>query len=197
MYKFFHYLCWFLTKILFFASYQGIEHVKGKKGVIVCSNHISFMDPVMAVCAIPDGIDIMGKSELFNIPVFGFLARGIGAFPIDRGVGDMDAIELAKSKLRAGRKLGLYPEGTRSKDGKLKRFKSGAVYLAAATGADIIPCYVKTKNGSVRLFRKITVIYGEAIKNAELGDITSDRRSLKKASEIIRGRIAKLGGEEI
>ncbi len=197
MYKFFHYLLWFLTKILFFASYHGIENVKGKRGIIVCSNHVSFIDPVMLVCAIPDGIDIMGKSELFKIPVFGFLARGINAFPIDRGSGDMDAIGLAKSKLEAGRKLGLYPEGTRSKDGKLQRFKSGAVYLAAATGADIIPCYIKTKNGSVRLFRKITVYFGSAIKNEELGDITSDRRSLKKATAIIRERIANLGGEEI
>ncbi len=197
MYKFFHYLLWFLTKIIFFAEYKGIENVKGKKGVIVCSNHISFIDPVMAVCAIPDGIDIMGKSELFKIPIFGFLARGIGAFPIDRGTADMDAIELAKSKLREGKKLGLYPEGTRSKNGKLGRFKSGAVYLAAATGADIIPCYIKTKHGKVFAFRKITVIYGEAIKNEDLGDITTDRKSLKRATEVIRGKIAKLGGEEI
>lgn len=114
-----------------------------EQGYIMASNHVSDMDPVMLGLAFHKPLNFMAKEELFRIPVFNSIIRALGAFPVARGKGDQAAIDHAVGIVKNGGVLGIFPEGTRFKDGKLHRLKSGAVVIAAKTGADVLPTCIR------------------------------------------------------
>ena len=80
--------------------------------------------------------------ELFQNPFVGFIIRHLGAFPVARGKGDTSAIDTAVETVKNGRVLGLFPEGTRSHDDQLLRFKSGAAVIASQSGGDLLPAAI-------------------------------------------------------
>ncbi|HBB18923.1 MAG TPA: 1-acyl-sn-glycerol-3-phosphate acyltransferase, partial [Ruminococcus sp.] len=94
--------------------------------------------------------------------LFGWLIRSLGAFPVSRGKGDMTVIDTACERLAGGRSLMIFPEGTRSKDGKVHRGHSGAALIAAKSGAMIVPVGV-CFGEKLRFRTKITVKYGQPI----------------------------------
>ena len=129
-----------LWHIWFRLQINGRENEPDQGGYILASNHCSAIDPMIVCQGVRKTyIHFMAKAELFDIPVLKHVIRWLKAFPVSRGSGDMSAIETAKQVIRDKEVLGLFPEGTRSKDGQLLRFKSGLALIAQQTGAPVLP----------------------------------------------------------
>lgn len=132
----------FLFKALFDLKVIGEENIPKEGGVIIASNHISNFDPPMLGAAMNRHLCAMAKEELFKIPVFSFAIRKLHAFPVRRGAADRAAISAALKLLKAGHAVLLFPEGTRSKDGKLGEGKHGVAMLATKAAVPIIPAAI-------------------------------------------------------
>lgn len=159
---------------------------------IVCSNHISMKDPIFIGITQKRLPHFMAKEELFHNKFVAAVIRKLGAFPVYRGAGDAKAMETAFDVLRQGKVLGIFPEGTRSKDGNLLRPKPGIAIFASQEKAPILPVAIVAKNGKVRPFHKTAIVYGEPIQPEELGITTGSGPELRNASRLIMSRIAAL-----
>ena len=159
---------------------------------IVCCNHISVLDPVFLLLACRFPIYFMAKEELFrNRFVSWFLKTVFGVFPVSRGKGDTTAITTAMEILNGSQVLGIFPEGTRSKDGKLGLAKAGTSMIAVKTDSPIIPCAVFTKNGNVRLFHKTTIVFGDMLTLEDL-HLDGEKPDIRYASRHIMSVIGQM-----
>lgn len=133
---------------------EGLEHVQPGVRYIFLSNHVSNLDPPVLLPLIPGKTSVFLKRELMKIPLLG-TAMQMGKFiPVSRGNSREDAqrsVEAATDALNSGLHITVFPEGTRSTDGKLLPFKKGAFFLAEATGAAIIPVVI---SGTERMMPK-------------------------------------------
>ena len=146
------------------------------------------MDPVIAVMGLRRPFRFMAKAELFKKPILSTLIKKLGAFPVDRGTGDMTPINTSVDIINGGGNLLIFPEGTRSKTGELLRPRSGASLIALKTGADVLPVAIRFENK--KKFRsRLFVSYGELIPNAELGLEENNLRSLHISSKHIMEKI--------
>lgn len=119
----------------------GRENLPESGGLILAANHTSYLDPPVMGAAVPlrHQVYFMAKAQLFNSPLFGSLISAVGAFPVKRGEPDRKAIKTALSLLKQGKWLGIFPEGTRSKDGTMLQGELGAVMLANLAQVPIVP----------------------------------------------------------
>lgn len=170
----------------------GGENIpKEKGGYIIASNHVSNNDPPVVGITFKGKYTFMAKQELFEInPLFTWLIKKLGAFPVKRGAKDSSAIDRALESLKEGRIFVIFPEGTRSKDGTLGHAKSGVTLIAAQAKVPVVPVYIKY--GRKKFRRNIYISIGEKI-SAERFDVDiSDRKMLKAVSATIMDEIAKL-----
>jgi 1-acyl-sn-glycerol-3-phosphate acyltransferase len=121
---------------------SGLDHVSAGRSCIFMCNHVSNLDPPVLMPMLPGRSSVLLKKELMKIPILG-LAMRMGKFvPVERG-GRRDAarasVEAAAEALRSGLHLVVFPEGTRSRDGRLSAFKKGPFFLAQQTGTPIVP----------------------------------------------------------
>ncbi len=121
---------------------EGQEHEPATGPVLVVSNHVSALDPPMVGVALRRQSRYMAKQELMDTPVLGFFLRTIGVFPVRRGEADRRSIRMALEALERGGVLVMFPEGTRSPDGRLQTAEPGAAMLALRTGAPVLPVAV-------------------------------------------------------
>ena len=188
----FHPLYWFLFP---FKAY-GKENIPAESPddrTILCCNHISEMDPVYLEMCPKRHVFFMAKAELFRGRFSRwFLGRLFGAFPVERGKGDTGALDKAEEIVRSGRLLGIFPEGTRSRDGQLGRAKSGAALIAARTGANILPVCIVAKDQKVRLFHRAKVIFGKPMTPQELHLEDPEHPDLRFASRALMQRIGEM-----
>lgn len=131
-----------LFKILFKIKVIGKENIPKNGPVIICSNHISNYDPPTVGMTAPRTIHFMAKEELFEKKGLGFILRNVNAFPVKRGMRDRNALRKGLKLLDEGKVLGLFPEGTRSKDGVVKKGLAGAGFFAMRSNATVIPCAI-------------------------------------------------------
>ncbi len=132
----------------------GLENVPAGRPCIFMSNHVSNLDPPVLLPAIPGRSSVMLKKELMKIPLLGTAMRMGRYVPVARGQSREEAeksMEIAAEALKAGLHMTLFPEGTRSKDGKLLPFKKGGFFLAEATGVPIVPVVI---SGTAQMMRK-------------------------------------------
>ena len=129
-------------------------------GAVVCGNHTHASDPFFIVFAFrrEHPLAIMAKAELLRVLVIGPLLRLIGVFGVDRGRSDVGAIKHALRCLKEGRKLLLFPEGTRVKEGAEVEAKTGAAMLALRAGVPIVPVWIPQRRN---WFRRTDVVIGE------------------------------------
>ena len=128
--------------IYFRLSRVGREHVPQEGGVIFAANHRSFLDPFVIGTLARRPIYFMAKKELFSNRLVAWLLNALGAFPVDRGHGDSDAMSTAREILARGDCVVIFPEGTRMRPGPLGSPKSGVGRLALETGAPVVPIAV-------------------------------------------------------
>ncbi|RHM56780.1 1-acyl-sn-glycerol-3-phosphate acyltransferase [Mitsuokella sp. AF33-22] len=186
---------WFIFRIFFRADISGRENLPQEGPVILAANHLSNWDPPLLACFLSRPVSYMAKVELFEHPVFGAAIRNCHAFPVRRGAADRGAIKAAVGVLKQGHVLGLFPEGTRSRDGRMHKAEAGVGLLAAMSGAPVVPaCIVGTNHvfahGS--WLPKFHVRYGEPMH------FTGDRRNkeeLEAFSQEIMQHIAALRAE--
>ena len=153
--KFYDVFVWMfhpLTKIVFKTQYIGRENVPKTGSLIIASNHRNSYDPGLIAAARVRKIHYMAKLELFNLnKLASWMLRHLNAFPISRGTGDQRSLNYAIRLVEEGKVLGIFPEGTRSKNGEIGRFKAGAFTLAKEAGVDILPVVM---DGTKTLIRK-------------------------------------------
>ncbi|OZU90095.1 1-acyl-sn-glycerol-3-phosphate acyltransferase [Virgibacillus indicus] len=173
--------------ILFFPLYRikiiGKENVPKEGPVIICSNHISNLDPPVVGITSPRDIHFMAKGELFEKRFLGKLLLGIQAFPVRRGLSDRNALRKGLEILKNGETLGLFPEGTRSKTGEIGKPLAGAGFFALRSDAAIVPCVII---GPYKAFRRLTVIYGEPM---DIEHYRKTKVSAKDTAEAIMNEI--------
>lgn len=181
MYQIAKFLVWLAFKIAFSVKFEGRENIPKDTTVIFTSNHRTNADPPLIGCAIKGRHSFMAKEELFENKLFAWLIRGLGAFPVSRGKGDTAVLDTAVERLENGTNLMIFPEGTRSKDGKVHRGHSGAAVIAARSGKPVVP--VGIVFGEKLKFRtKITVKYGAPITPSdyvEISDTPNPRQLVK------------------
>ena len=157
--------------------------------VIVCSNHISWWDPPLIGCILKRQVFFMTKQELFRYPLFGCILKLLGAFPVKRGSPDRKAIKKSLEILKQNKVLGLFPEGTRSKTGKLQKPEHGIGFIAIKSKAKILPIAIKGKYG---LFKPIHIKIGKPMELNKhyKGKISHDK--IEEVSYLIMDEIKKM-----
>ncbi len=129
-------------KTYFRAQVRGLENVPPTGGVLIASNHQSFLDPPLVGCPIERGCSYMARDTLFTPALFGRLLTNINVFPVKRGIGDINAVKELMRRLKRGDAVLLFPEGTRSKDGSLGRINPNSLAIAKKTRVPIVPVAV-------------------------------------------------------
>lgn len=182
----------FIVRFGYKIEVKNIENLPPPdKGYVLASNHRSNFDPVFIGLGTNRPVCFMAKEELFKNKFFGSILKKLGTFPVSRGKGDQSAITNAVDVVKNGNILGIFPEGTRSKDGTLKKAKSGAVLISSRTNGDIVP--VGIHYGDKILWRRrITITYGKPISNEKLAITDTNRNELKAASQLLMERIGEL-----
>src|ERR1700761_3656963 len=136
---------------------EGLENIPQGRSCIFMSNHVSNLDAPILLPTLPGMASVFLKKELMRIPLLGTAMRMGKYVPVSRGHSREEArksVEAAADALRSGMHIFVFPEGTRSPDGKLLPFKKGAFFLAAETGAPIIPVVI---SGTERMMPKNTL----------------------------------------
>ncbi len=165
---------------MFKLEAKGLENIPAKGAVVITPNHVSYIDPILVGALITRRIYFMTWDEMLKIPVLGSIGRLFGAYPVKLEGHDRLAVKLTQAHLKAGRAVGIFPEGGRTISKKLDPFKPGAFRLSLRGGVPIVPV---TINGAYdvwppgqkypKLTGKITIyfhppIYLPDVSGAEL-----------------------------
>lgn len=188
-YRFCRSLFRFLFAIFCRWEIKGIENMPEKGPVIIVANHVSNWDPIVVGCAMKRRVHFMAKKELFDIPVLGFLISLLGAFPVDRKHADRAAIRKTLKLLKEGKVVGIFPEGTRSKTGKLLPPSPGAAYIALKAQVPVCPVALVGTNRIFHqgLFRRFQVIVGPLLDFHGQG-----KRDIQQVADLIMEKIEEL-----
>ncbi|WP_069366645.1 lysophospholipid acyltransferase family protein [Salisediminibacterium beveridgei] len=169
-------------RLFYRVKIQGKQNIPEEQGVLLCSNHIHFLDPPLVGSFLKRETRFMAKAELFEAPILKSLIPKFGAFPINRGKSDRKAMRTGLKLLKEGEIVGVFPEGTRSKTGELKKGLSGVGFFALRSDAAVVPCAVI---GPYRLFKTIHIIYGEPLNMDQLREEKASPEATTEA--IMRG----------
>jgi 1-acyl-sn-glycerol-3-phosphate acyltransferase len=176
----------------------GTEHVPMRGGVIIASNHAAYVDPPFLGAVAPRELFYLAKAELFSNALFGWLIRKYNAIPVTRGVFDRKAISRAVELLKSGKALLLFPEGTRSRDGRLLEPKLGVGKIALEAGVPIVPAYIHN-SGRLRSCLlgggRLVFVFGEPIGSDFLHSLPNDKSGYSKIGQEIMTRIRMMKEE--
>ena len=210
-------LYWFLKwvalgpvlKVVFRPELHGVDNVPSEGPAILASNHLSYADWLFMPLRLPRRVTFVAKAEYFTgTGIKGALQRaffgGSGQVPIDRASGSAaeGALSAAKRILEEGHLFGIYPEGTRSHDGRLYRGKTGVARLALETGAPVIPVavigtdVVAPPGKKFGKFTRPVVKFGEPLDFSRYEGMENDRYILRSITDEIMYEIMRLSGQE-
>ena len=180
---------------------RGVEHIPSSGPALIVSNHQSILDPPLIGGAARRQIYFLAKAELFRIPLFGSLIRALHARPVRREGSDPRALRTAAQLLEEGKALLVFPEGTRSLDGRLGEAKPGVGMLAVTSGAPVVPAYVSgtlealPKGATWPRRSQVSVSFGPALHFEARTGADRKERYRVAAEDMMRG-IAQLREEE-
>jgi 1-acyl-sn-glycerol-3-phosphate acyltransferase len=133
-----------LLRLLFRPRVSGLEHIPIEGGAIVAANHVSFLDPLLLPLVVPRRVMFLAKMKYIDKPLLRWFLRAVGVIPVATDEpggtgGAASAVAAGVRAVRDGRLVGIFPEGTRSPDGRLHRGKTGVVRIAIQAGVPVIP----------------------------------------------------------
>lgn len=190
--------CWKVTT-------EGTEHIPAAGGAIIAPNHISVLDSFFVPLVVGRRMTYVGKAEYMDDWKTKWVFPAIGMIPIDRSGGDASkrALDAAAGILDAGELFGIYPEGTRARDGKLHKGHTGLARLALRTGAPIVPVgiigtdVVQPPDAKFpKPFRRVHIRFGRPISVDRYADRAGDRLVLRQITDEVMYEIRNLSGQE-
>jgi len=186
-----------LMRAWFGLRVRGAEHIPSSGPALIVSNHQSILDPPVIGGAARRQIYFLAKAELFRIPLVGWLFRALHARPVRREGSDPRALRTAALLLEEGKALLVFPEGTRSLDGRLGKGKPGVGMLAVTSGAPVVPAYVSgtlealPKGAAWPRRSQVSVSFGPALHFKAPISVGRKERYREATEEMMRG-IAQL-----
>ncbi|MDI5973393.1 lysophospholipid acyltransferase family protein [Streptomyces sp. SL13] len=201
-----------LLRIVFRPRIEGLENVPEDGPAIIAGNHLSFSDHFLMPVMLRRRITFLAKQEYFTGPgLKGALTaaffRGAGQIPVDRtgGPAARSAVREGVGVLRGGGLLGIYPEGTRSPDGRLYKGRTGVAVMALTAPAPVVPCAMVgtfemqppgRKLPRLRRVRRITIRFGEPLDFSRFDGMEADRFVLRSVVDEIMYKVMELSGQE-
>jgi 1-acyl-sn-glycerol-3-phosphate acyltransferase len=174
-------------KILFRMKVYGRKNIPATGRMILCSNHLSYIDPVMMGLCINRQICYMAKAQLFTNKFVTAVVTWFNAYPVNRGAFDRQAIRNSVAILNAEQMIGLYPEGKRSTDGIIREGHQGAGLISIMAGSPVLPVAIAGTNMIIRkphkrlFFPQVKIAFGKPIDT----DSIVKQYGNKEAAEII------------
>jgi len=180
------------------CRYIDPDNVPKTGAVIIAPNHVSYLDPPTAGSGYRRVTHFMAKQELFKIPVLGWLIKAVGSFPVKQHSADRNALRTALELLSKGEVVCIFPEGTRSLDGKLLPAQAGIGMIAIKSRAPVVPVALI---GTERVlpphsfffhFSRVTVVYGRPMTFDDLYNRGLEREAVEEVGRRIMSAIASL-----
>jgi 1-acyl-sn-glycerol-3-phosphate acyltransferase len=198
-----------ILKLIFRPDVQGLEHIPSTGPVILASNHLSFSDSIFTPLIVNRRVTFVAKAEYFTGKgLKGRLTRmffvGTGTIPVDRSGGQaaQAALDTQLRVLKSGNIAGIYPEGTRSPDGRLYRGKTGVARLALRSGAPVVPIAhlntdeIQPTGRLIPRIRRVRMRIGAPLDFARYADRLGDRRAERAITDEIMYELMELSGRE-
>ncbi len=179
-------LCRAYLSTFYKVEIVGEENIPKDKGVLLCCNHIHALDPPFLGSYIERPIHYMAKAELFETPILKSIIPKLNAFPIRRGMSDKQALRQGLKILKENKVLGIFPEGTRSKNGELQAGLAGVGFFALKTDAEVVPSAII---GPYKMFKPLKVVYGKPLN---FDSLRENKASSEEATNYIMEAIAEL-----
>ena len=204
---------WFvepLAKALWRPTVRGLENVPDTGGVILASNHLSFVDSVVIPIVVPRKVVFLAKSDYFTgTGVRGTISRlwfeGLGMLPVDRHdtKAALDSLDTALDVLARGEAFGIYPEGTRSRDGRLYRGRTGVAHLALTAKVPVVPVglagteNIQPVGARYPRLAKVSITFGEPLHFTDRYDGVPLGRARREVTDEVMRAIQQLTGQEL
>lgn len=198
-----------LLRLMFRPRIEGLENVPEDGAAIVAGNHLSFSDHFLMPAILPRRITFLAKAEYFTGPglkgrLTAAFFHSVGQIPVDRsgkGAGQA-AIDEGLGVLRKGELLGIYPEGTRSHDGRLYKGRVGVAAMALGAGVKVVPCAMvgtfelQPPGRKLPRMGRVTIRFGEPLDFARFAGMEKERTVLRAVTDEIIHEILRLSGQE-
>jgi 1-acyl-sn-glycerol-3-phosphate acyltransferase len=198
-----------LMRVLYRPRVEGVEHIPGDGPVIVAGNHVTFVDSMFLSLVVKRQVYFIGKDEYvtgkgFKGRLMAWFFTTCGMIPVDRdgGHGGVAALMTGRRVLEEGRIFGIYPEGTRSPDGRLYRGRTGVARLTLMTGAPVVPFAMigtdKVQPGGSGMLRiaPVTIRFGRPLDFTRYDGMDRDRYVLRAVTDEVMSEVMRLGGQE-
>lgn len=193
-----------VTKAAYRPWTEGLENVPADGPVLLCANHNSFLDSIFMPLVVPRQVVFLGKSDYFDRWYASWFFKGAGVIPVRREGGEAGEASLRAGveALRQGYAVGIYPEGTRSPDGRLYRGKTGAARMALRAGCPIVPVAIigsREAQPPDRKMPKVTRIgvrFGRPLDVSRYAGKEDDRFILRSVTDELMYEIMMLSGQE-
>jgi len=178
---------------------RGVENIPNEGGVLLASNHASFLDPpVVGVGYRKRPVHFMARDTLWNSKFGTWWMTKVGCIPVSRGTGDLKALKTTIKMLKEGKVVSMFPEGTRTENGELQEAKGGIGFIIEKSGCVVVPAYIdgtyKAHPKGTKFIKplKVTITYGKPITQDEFQALGSGRKAYDAHAALIMQRIADL-----
>jgi 1-acyl-sn-glycerol-3-phosphate acyltransferase len=188
---------------------EGVEHIPAEGPVILAGNHLTFIDSMILPLVCDRQVFFIGKDEYVTGKglkgrLMAWFFTGVGMIPVDRdgGKGGVAALMTGRGVLEDGKVFGIYPEGTRSPDGRLYRGRTGIARLTLMTGAPVVPFAmigtdkIQPSGSGMPRPSRVTVRFGEAMEFSRYEGMDRDRYVLRAVTDSVMTEVMRLSGQE-
>jgi len=177
-----------VLKVLYGLRIINKENIPAEGGCIIYANHTSYLDPIVIGAMLDRPINFMAKEELFRIPIIGSIIKLWGAFPVRRNTADITAIRQALNVIKRGEIFGIFPEGTRNKEGRVTVLQPGAALIALKANVPAIPIFIE----QYKLFGPTNIYVGKPLNLSQYAKERADANKLEEVSDMMYEALFRL-----